>query len=198
MTIKDQSVITTSTTAAGDVPPFLCLFRPVADSIDPSLLRVKLENQLSKQIQLVPPIPFSSYQAVNEQVTHWAASHIEDVLFVEMCERGPMVDDSGILSKKTNGGKINYYYLEAAKYAGRISAGIFDGENAKYKPIFEIHYNDFTPRLQAELQSLLKDSPSSLARVVQGAVFRIFKVRHKRIFFEYIQSEGLDWRFVSN
>jgi hypothetical protein len=138
------------------------------------------------------------YKAVDEQAAHWASSYIEDILFVEMCERGTIVDDPGILSTKTNGGKINYYYLEAAKYTGRISAGNFDGPNAKHKPIFEIHYNDFTPRLQAELQALLKDSPTTLARVVQDAVFRIFKARHKRIFFEYIQSEGLNWRFVRN
>ena len=143
-------------------------------------------------------LSLSSYQAVNEQVTHWASSYIADELFIEMCEGGPIVDDPGILSNKANGRKINYYYLEAAKYAGRISAGNFDGENAKYKPVFQIHYNDFTPRLQAELQSLLKDSPSTLACIVENAVFRIFEARHKRIFFEYIQSEGLNWRFVSN
>jgi hypothetical protein len=138
-----------------------------------------------------------AYKAVNEQATHWTSSYIEDILFIEMCERGPIVDDPGILSMKA-GGKINYYYLGAAKYAGRISAGNFDGPNAKHKPIFEIRYNDFTPRLKAELQALLKDSPTTLARVVQDAVFRIFKARHKRIFFEYIQSEGLNWRFVRN
>jgi hypothetical protein len=146
----------------------------------------------------VPPVPFSSYKAINGQVSHWTTSYIADVLFKEMCESGLIVEDPGILSKKANGGKINYYYLEAAKYAGRISGGNFDVSNGKLKPIFQIHYNDFTPRLQAELQSLLKHSPSSLARVVQDAVFRIFKARHKRIFFEYIQSEGLNWRFVSN
>jgi hypothetical protein len=110
------------------------------------------------------------------------------------------VDDPGILSKKANGGKVNYYYLEAAKYAGRISACSFDDDrvNAKYKPVFQIHYNDFTARLQAELQSLLKDSPSTLASVVQNAVFRIFKARHKLIFYDYIENEGLNWRFVAN
>ena len=77
-----------------------------------------------------------------------------------------------------------------AKYAGRISAGNFDSANAKYKPVFEIHYNDFTPILQEEPQLLLKDSPSTLRRVVQNAVFRIFRPRHKRIFFEYVQAQG--------
>ena len=132
-----------------------------------------------------------AYQAANGQITHWLPSYIEDKLYFEMCEKE--IQDP--ISPRD---KISRYYLEAAKYAGRISAGNFDGSNGKYKPIFEIHYNDFTPRLQAELQSLLKDSTESLARVVQGAVFRIFKARHKRIFFEYIQSGGLNWRFVKN
>jgi hypothetical protein len=88
--------------------------------------------------------------------------------------------------------------VQAAKYAGRISAGNFDGPNAKHKPTFEIRYKDFTPRMHAELKLLLKDSPSSLARVIQDAVFRILEDRHKRIFFEYTQIEGLNWRFVSN
>jgi hypothetical protein len=109
----------------------------------------------------------------------------------------PIVDDPRILSKKTNGGKVNYYYLEAAKYAYRISAGNFDGANTKYKPVFQIHHNDFTSRLQAELHSLLKDSPSTLASVVENAVFRIFRVRHKLIFYDYIENEGLNWRFVA-
>ena len=175
-----------------------CLFPPVAKSVRSSLLRFKLKRQFDRQSRLVPPTPISSYQAVNGQITHLAVSYIQGVLFTEMCERGHIVDDPGILSKKTNGGKVNYYYLEAAKYAGRISAGNFDGENAKYKPIFEIHYNDFTPRLQGELQSLLKDSPSTLASVVENAVFRIFKARHKLIFYNYIEHEGLNWRFVAD
>jgi hypothetical protein len=88
------------------------------------------------QSHLVPPAPISSYQAVNGQITHWTSSYIEDVLFNEMCERGPIIDDPGILSKKVSGGKVNYYYLEAAKYAGRISVCSFDddGANAKHKP----------------------------------------------------------------
>jgi hypothetical protein len=115
----------------------------------PINLKLQLKSQLSKQSH---PVPLSSYQAVNEQVTHWTTSYIADVLFIEMCERGPIVYDPGILSNKANGGEVNYYYLQAAKYAGRISAGNFDGPNAKHKPIFEIRYKDFTPRLQAEFQ----------------------------------------------
>jgi predicted transcriptional regulator len=86
--------------------------------------------------------------------------------------------------------------LKEAKYAGRISAVNFEGANAKYKLIFEMHYKDFTYRLQAELELLLKDSPDTLKKVVQNAVFRIFRARHKRIFFECIQNDDLKWRFL--
>ena len=118
--------------------------------------------------------------------------YIADELYVEMCE-AEIEDAEG-----SDGEKISRYYLEAAKYAGRISAGNFDGTNAKHKPVFQIHYNDFTARLQAELALLLKDSPNTLASVVENAVFRIFKDRHKLIFYDYIENEGLNWRFVAD
>lgn len=172
--------------------PEYCLFQPVTQFISTSDLRVKLEDQFKKQSQLVPPVPLSVDEAINGAITHWLPSKIEDTMYLEMCE-------SEIEDPKGNpGDKINRYNIEAAKYAGRISAGNFDGKNAKYEPIFDIHYEDFTARLQAELQLLLKDFPTSLMRVVQNAVFRIFRARYKRIFFEYIQSEGLRWRFVAN
>jgi hypothetical protein len=58
--------------------------------------------------------------------------------------------------------KINKYYAEAATYAGRSSAG----KNAKYKPIFQLDPNDFSPELRAELVKLLKTSKESLLRLV--------------------------------
>jgi hypothetical protein len=116
-----------------------------------------------------------------------------NALYIEMCE--VKVDDP----RESYGNKTSKYYLEAAKYAGRISADNFEGQNAKkYKPIFEIHYRDFTARLQAELTLLLKTSPDSLKRIVQSAVFRIFKAKHKLIFYDYIENEGLNWRFVAD
>lgn len=165
----------------------------MADSVRPSLLQFKLRGQLNRQSHLVPSPPISSYQAVNGLVTQRASSYLQDKLYIEMCEteiQDPINPDD----------KISTYYLEAAKYAGRISAGNFDhdGANAKHKPVFQIHHNDFTPRLQAELQSLLKDSPNTLASIVENAVFRIFKARHKLIFYEYIENEGLNWRFVAD
>jgi hypothetical protein len=123
---------------------------------------------------------------------HWLPSYIEDVLYLEMCET-EIQDPQG-----SNGDKIRRYYIEAAKYAGRISAGDFDGANAKYKPVFEIHYKDFTSRLQAEILLLMKESPNTLRRVVQNAVFCIFKAKHKRIFYDYIENDGLNWSFVAD
>jgi hypothetical protein len=120
----------------------------------------------------------------------WLPSYIEDILYIEMCETE--------IKDPQNGGKISRYYLEAAKYARRISAGNFDSKNAKYKPVFEIHYRDFTPRLQDELKLLLKESPRTLKEVVQDAVFRIFLARHRMIFHQYIENDGLKWRFVAN
>ena len=86
------------------------------------------------------------------------------------------------------GEKISKYHLEAAKYAGRISAGDFSqlGTNG---PTFLLDSKDFTPRLIAELDELYKTDKESLDRVVKEAVFRIFKARHKMIFYQYIQGE---------
>jgi hypothetical protein len=175
--------------------PFYCLFPPVAESVRPLTLNIKLDTQLKKQSQLVPPVPLSLDEAINGQIAHWLPSYIEELLFYQMCEIEVQVQDP-----KANSGNniIRRYYVEAAKYASRISAGNFDGLNAKYRPVFEIHHKDFSARLQAELQLLLKDSPDTLNRVVQNAVFRIFKARHKRIFFGYIENEGLNWRFVAD
>jgi hypothetical protein len=138
----------------------------------------------------VPPVPLNSCSAIKGNEKHWLPSFIVDELYLQMCQTE--------IEDPQYGGKISRYYLEAAKYAGRISTGNFDGENAKYKPVFEIHYKDFTARLQAELLLLMKHSPSTLGRVAENAVFRIFKARHKLIFYDYIQCDGLNWRFVTD
>jgi hypothetical protein len=93
------------------------------------------------------------------------------------------------------GEKISKYYLEAAKYAGRISAG--DLSKLPGEPVFGIDPKDFTHRLTAELAELYKpDNMQSLNPVIKGAVFRIFKARHEMIFFQYIQSSKFHWRFI--
>jgi hypothetical protein len=110
--------------------PFYCLFPPVADSV----LYLKLKSQLKKQSQLVPLVPLSINEVIDGPIIHWLPSYIENNIYVEMC--GTQIQDP----QGSYGDKISKYYLEAAKYSGRISAGNFDGENTKYKPVFEIHY----------------------------------------------------------
>jgi hypothetical protein len=143
-----------------------------------------VNTRVSDNNNKVPPVPLNG----NEE--HWLPSFIVDQLYLQMCETG--VEDPQYCDK------ISRYYLEAAKYAGRISAGNFDGPNAKCKPVFEICYKDFTQRLQDELLLLMKESPSTLRRVVQNAIFRIFKARHRMIFHQYIENDGIKWRFVAD
>jgi hypothetical protein len=134
---------------------------------------------------------------VNEKEV-WSSSKIADELFLEICVRGPMVDDPRsflpLTALPTN--KINKYYLEAAKYASRISTGNFEGKNKKYKPVFHLHSEDFSPELRDELSDCLKTSKESLHDVIQEGVFKLFRARHKMIFFEHIAHEPLSWEFV--
>jgi len=162
-------------------------FVPLEARANPKLQQpgFKLKKQPENQGKFVPPVPLSSYESTND--SHWLPSHIEDTLFVEMCEKE--VEDP-------HGNRISKYYLQAAKYARRISAGDFQGENAKLKPIFKISSKDLTTRLESELKLLKKTSPDTLKRVVENAIFRIFRARHKMIFFDYIQAEPLRWRFI--
>jgi hypothetical protein len=92
--------------------------------------------------------------------------------------------------------KINWFYAEAATYARRRSAGNFDGKNAKYKPIFHLDPNGFSPELRANLIERLRTSRESLHRVIEDAVFMILRARHPMIFYQHIEAEGLRWRFV--
>src|SRR5919198_1405143 len=93
------------------IQPSFCLFPPVAESLSPSLLHFKLRRQLHMQGYLVPLAPITSEQTVNEQVTHWTPSYIEDVFYIEMCE-------AEIADPNNPDEKISRYYLEAGKYAG--------------------------------------------------------------------------------
>lgn len=89
--------------------------------------------------------------------------------------------------------QVNSYSFEAAKYAGRISAGDFSGENAKYRPVFRLNLEDFSARLNAELAKLPKEP---IDRIVTEAVFKIFRARHKMIFYQHIENHRLRWEFV--
>jgi hypothetical protein len=131
---------------------------------------------------------------VNEELC--ANSAIADELFIEMCDRGPLIipkdiEGEGVDDCPRNKQEVNIYYYRAAKYAGRISAGDFTGRKAKYRPIFELDFEDFSQELQQQLQA----SKDSLDLIVTEAVFKLFRARHKFIFFEHIQAKKLRWDF---
>jgi len=114
---------------------------------------------------------------------------ISDRLFFEISSTGKKVVIHEGTDKEE---KVNWYHAEAAKYARRASAGNF----GKSKPIFDLDPKDFSPELRADLVKLLKTSKESLHRVVEDAVFMIFRARHPMIFYQHIEAEGLRWRFV--
>lgn len=140
---------------------------------------------------MAPPITAAVTLSYNIQDEVWSSSYVADQLFLEMCERGPMIDDPGSGDRFA---QINKYYLQAAKYAGRISAGSFS--SGIPKPVFELDAADFTPTLRAYLILAKKDG--MLNSIVKEAVFKLFKARHKRIFYEYIESQKLGWEFVTS
>jgi hypothetical protein len=108
-----------------------------------------------------------------------------------MCDSGPLVDHAcGGNAACKHGVKINKYYIRACDYARRISLGDFSRENEKYKPVFEIDFDDFSPELRAHLLGVKE----SLDIIVTEAVFRLFRARHKMIFYDHIQSYKLRWR----
>ena len=82
------------------------------------------------------------------------------------------------------------------RYALRISAGNFEGKNKKYKPVFHLHSEDFSPELRDQLSDCLRTSKESLHDVIQEGVFKLFCARHKMIFYEHIEPEPLRWEFV--
>jgi hypothetical protein len=123
----------------------------------------------------------------------WSSACISDRLYLEMCSTDKL---AVIYQGQNNEQKINWYYAEAATYARRASAGNFDGKNAKHKPILHLDSNDFSPELRANLTERLKTSIESLHKVVEDAVFMIFRARHPMIFYRHIEAKGLRWRFV--
>src|SRR5215831_12303229 len=123
---------------------------------------------------------------------HWLTSYIEDQLYLQMCESEEISTRKQLLTGEVYYENLNQYYAKAATYASRISAGDFSGKNAKYKPVFRLNLEDFSPKLKAELSELPKER---IQQIVTKAVFRIFRARHKMIFHQYIETEGLLWRF---
>lgn len=126
-------------------------------------------------------------------------SAIADMLFIEMCDRGPIVTHPCTIERRCTGDckrvdqQVNKYYYRAAKYAGRISAGDFSGRNAnKNRPIFEIDLEDLSPQLQEQLRY----AKESLDLIITEAAFKLFRARHKHIFFEHIQPQKLGWKLI--
>lgn len=121
---------------------------------------------------------------------------IADELFIQMCDRGPIVVHPCIIERKcTNdcgrvNDEVNKYYFRAAKYAGRISAGNFSGRNAKHRPVFEADFEDFTPELQHQLRS----SKEYLDLIMTEGIFKLLRARHRQIFYEHIQLQKLRWK----
>jgi hypothetical protein len=149
-------------------------------------INIKQENE---EKAFVPKV-FLSNGKFNAKEIHWLTSYIEHQLYLQMCEtKSTATADVDTKNER----KVNWYYFEAAKYAGRISAGDFSGQNAKYRPIFRLNREDFCARLKAELAKLPKET---IHRIVTEAVFRIFRARHKMIFYQYIENERLRWEFI--
>ena len=123
----------------------------------------------------------------------WSSAYISDRLYLEMCSTNKL---AVIYEGQNKGQKINWYYAEAATYARRASAGNFDGKNAKYKPVFRLIVKGFSSELRANLIERRKTSKESLHRVVEDAVFMIFRARFPMIFYQHIEAKGLRWRFV--
>jgi len=142
-------------------------------------------------------LPHTSKRATRQinDYKEWSSAYISDRLYREMCGT---IKVAIIYEGQNNEQKINWYYAEAATYARRASAGNFDGRNAKYKPIFHLERRDFSPELRANLRERLKNSKESLHRVVEDAVFMIFRARHPMIFYQHIETQGLRWRFVQS
>ena len=127
---------------------------------------------------------------ITATVDYYTSSAIADMLFLEMCDRGPLVNhtcDSNAACKY--GVQMNKYHIRATDYARRISLGDFSGENARYKPVFEIDFEDFSPELRAQLLA----AKESLDIIVTEAVFRLFRARHKMVFYDHIQPDRLRW-----
>ncbi|MGB6673945.1 MAG: hypothetical protein WBE34_16055 [Candidatus Nitrosopolaris sp.] len=123
----------------------------------------------------------------------WLSSYTIEELYLQMCE-GPQVEhscDSGCKYVV----RMSFHYVEVDNYARRASSGNFEGKNAKHKPRVIINAVNFTPELKQELRTA--GERTSLHRTVTETVFRIFKARHKLIFFEHIEANKLRWEIIN-
>ena len=147
----------------------------------------------TKQETAKVPEVFLSNGKFNAEAIHWLPSHIVDQLYLQMCESREIPIKKQLLTGEIYCDNQNKYHVEAATYAGRISAGDFSGKNAKCRPVFQIDLADFSSRLKIELAELPKET---VHRIVTEAVFRIFRARHRMIFHQHIENERLRWVFL--
>ena len=120
----------------------------------------------------------------------WLTSYVIEQLHEQMCDGPPIEHQCEFGCKYLH--PENFHYIEAAHYASRISSGNFKGNNSKHKPLFTINAINFTPKLKEEIK--IADSVNALVCIVTEAVFRIFKARHKLIFYEHIEPHKLNWK----
>ncbi|MGC2569904.1 MAG: hypothetical protein WA364_00215 [Candidatus Nitrosopolaris sp.] len=139
------------------------------------------------------PEVFLANGEFNDEAIHWLPGHIVDQLYLQMCASREIPIRKELLIGEKYCDNQNKYYAEAATYAGRISAGDFSGKNDKCRPVFRLYLEDFSPRLKAELAELPKET---VHRIVTEAVFRIFRARHRMIFYQHIENERLRWVFL--
>jgi hypothetical protein len=138
---------------------------------------------------LIIQTDFESFRTSSQVAT---SSAISDQLFIEMCDRGPMIDDPGNLSRLTGLAtrQINWYYLESALYAARISVGDFSAPKAQ-RPVFKLKMNHFSPGLQWHLRT----SKESLNEIITDAAFTLFRARHTLAFYKYIEPQRKKFRW---
>ncbi|MFZ0894688.1 MAG: hypothetical protein WAZ77_09315 [Candidatus Nitrosopolaris sp.] len=126
---------------------------------------------------------------------------ISDLLFQEM----RTLKATPIRCQDIRTGEIYYddstnkYDQEADTYVNRITFGDFSNPNPNpkaEKPIFKIDANDFSSELKADLAERVIHGKESIHRVVQKAVYRLFRARHETAFFDYIKDKRLRWEFV--
>jgi hypothetical protein len=139
------------------------------------------------------PEVFLANGEFNDEAIHWLPGHIEDQLYLQMCDSKTIAVTKHLLTGETYCEIQNKYFGEAATYVGRISAGDFSDKNDKCRPVFRLYLEDFSPRLKAELAELSKET---VQRIVTEAVFKIFRARHRMIFHQHIENERLRWVFL--
>jgi hypothetical protein len=108
------------------------------------------DGTINEQVKTIQELP--------DDKREWSSAFMSDRLYLEMCN----TNKQAVIYEGTNKEqKINWYYAEGAKYARRVSAGNFEGKNARYKPVFHLDSKDLSPELRDNLVERLKTSKDS-------------------------------------